>query len=280
MQSINEYINHIYRGETQFIGDANEPVGWQTVFYDKDNSALGGGVSSSLETSKRIAIAEVCERKALREISRSENNSKIFHMNTHPTSCGFAAGFEEEKVELRSIAEALERWAWSKWIDDGYILKESKLSKLSSISKNLIKNFDEVMLFKKEFDVETKNGRKKFVLNIFLGFSKQGVFPGSRVTMGSDCGVEHAIVEAFRHLMIFNADSGHDDIVYQRIKFFGRNKVSAQEQIRKAIKFNWPKFEILMSAQYETNVESLYLFRTLPKNYIPWNEGSSERFVY
>lgn len=280
MQTINEYIQHVVRGETQFIGESEYPIGWQTVLYSQENYALGGGLSSSLETSKRIAVAEVCERKAFIEISTSKH-CKDFLIDSHPTSCGFAAGFEKEKVKIRSLAEAVERWAWSKWIDDGYYLKRTSLPKLSKISQELIKNFSEVMFFQKEITIEIDNEKKyNFNINIFLGFKEDGIFPGSRVTLVGDCGFEHAIVEAFRHLMIFKSDQNNLDIVYERIKYFGKNKQVALNQINKAIKFEWPKFEILMQKQYESNVKNLYVYRTLPKNYIPWNDGPRERFVY
>ncbi len=77
-----------------------------------------GGLSNLREHAIRIGISEYIERF---EFSRLLNTSisSQFLLDKFPSTCGFAAGFNSLKTKKRSIAEAVERWCWSKWVDEG-----------------------------------------------------------------------------------------------------------------------------------------------------------------
>lgn len=276
MVTLKEYLRHISRGENQKIPNG---IGWQTVYYDALGKALGGGVSSDLDIASRIAMAEVAERKAYREIVNSKELSTRFEINNHPTTCGFAAGFERDKVRLRAIAESLERWAWSKWIDDGYSIIRTTDKKHTEISRYFSNYFDEGIIFTKSFEV-LSIPKTEFEFTVFLGIKDNGIFPGSRVCTKNENSLEHAVVEAYRHLKIHEQENEKNDFPYDRINFFAKNKDIAISQVDKAEKTNWPTFSLKLLKEYETNVENLFVYRAIAHDFIPWNEGSVRRFVY
>lgn len=279
MNKLNNYLNQMRQLEIHYIGDESNPVGWQAVCYDCDNTPLGGGLAKTIELAKRIAISEYCERNAFFEILKCPSLSSDFEMNNHPTTCGFAAGFERDKTKLRSIAESLERWAWSKWIDEGYRLEKVDEIKHTEISKYLIKHFDDYLVFRNKFELNNPQ-KVEFQLLVFIGIRDGGVFPGSRVCTMGENPFEHAIVEAFRHLKINEQDNDKTNFPYNRINYFAKNKDVALAQVDRAKKSVWPKFSLKLIKEYDTKIEGLFVFRAIAHDFIPWNEGDTSRFVY
>lgn len=279
MIKLNSFVQNIARIEKQHIGESDNMVAWQVVSYDKNNNPLGGGVAVDIETAKRISLAEYCERLCFLKISKSQSLSSEFEIKNHPTTCGFAAGFEREKVKLRSIAESLERWVWSKWIDENYKLELTENINHTKISNYLASYFERCLIFKKDFKIKIPHDVElQFV--VFLGFKNGGVFPGSRVCSINENPYEHAVVEAYRHLKISEMESEKMDFPYNRINFFAKNQQVALSQIGLAKNELWPNFSIKLLKEFQTNVEGLYVFRCIGYSFMPWNEGEVDRFVY
>lgn len=279
MIKLNNFIENISYVETHYLGESSNPIGWQVICFDKNHNPLGGGLSSDLETAKRISVAEYCERLSFFNIVNSEELSSQFEIKNHPTTCGFAAGFEKEKVKLRSLAESIERWAWSKWIDDGFKLELINRIDHTNISSYLASHFESNVVYFKKIKINAPQVIE-FLFVVFLGFKNGGVFPGSRVCALNENPFEHAIVEAYRHLKISETESGKMEFPYDRINFFSKNKDIALRQVDSAQNKNWPEFSVKLLKEYQTNVEGLYVFRSIGHNFIPWNEGKVNRFVY
>lgn len=284
MKSIFEFLPEIAKSEESPLVDVNSTIGWHVVLFDKEMNALGGGFSSDKTTARRIAIAEMAERKLFRQLLNSDDANR-FRLGSHPCTCGFAAGFEKEKTRLRALAEAVERWAWSKWIDEGFKINEISIDtgKLTKNGQLIIENFDHVKFFSLKIDTSSIINFVPFVeLNIILGFKDGGVFPGSRVISFSEEKWEHGIVEAWRHLEIFRKYRGSISIPfpYGRIFYFGKNSNEALKQIESAQKLIWPKPKELILQEMQTGVTDLYFWRALMEDYLSWHEGNEKRFVY
>ena len=130
---------------------------------------------------------------------------------------------------MRSIAEAVERWIWSKWIDEHYYISKVEIlnSNLSELSQHHRSFFDQVLFYQMPIDVEIDGRLNPMKIGITLGLLKDGIFPGSRVCSINESPWEHALTESYRHLQIFNNQSTRfigKGIVYDRINFFGKNK--------------------------------------------------------
>lgn len=279
MIKLNDFIKEIKYIEDQYLGDLKNPIGWQTICYDENRNPIGGGVSIDISIAKRISISEYCERICFLAILNSPKLSSDFEIKNHPTTCGFAAGFEREKVKMRAIAESLERWAWSKWIDEGFELEQTSLRDHTKISEFFAKSFDESFVYTRNFELMIPQ-KIEMQFTVFLGVKDDGVFPGSRVCTLNENSLEHAVVEAYRHLKIHEIDGDKKEFPYDRINFFAKNKNVAFSQIYSAVKKNWPGFSLKLLKEYETGVDELFVFRAIAHDFIPWNEGSIERFVY
>jgi hypothetical protein len=279
-----EFLSEIATAEESPIEINGRIEAWHVVLFDQEKNALGGGFHEFKETARRIAIAEVAERKLVRNLKKSPLVSN-FYLNSHPTTCGFAAGFETEKTRQRAIAEAIERWAWSKWIDDKFLmnkieLKNVNLSKSCHYFSNL---FDSVILFEQTIDThKIPNFVDSVKIGIIIGLNGDGAFPGSRVAVSQEEIWDHAIIEAWRHLDISKKYKGSIDspFPYGRIFHFAKNASEALAQINNAFKTQWPTPNLSLILEHQTNINGLYLWRAIMEDFTPWGTGDQKRFVY
>lgn len=284
LKNINPDVSHLSISEIKCEKDVH---GFQCNVNTTEKSILAGGSSKDKETAIRIAIAEAFERSLVKSIINNEVLSSQFLLDHFPSSSGFAAGFNDYQTKFRSICEGFERWAWSKWIDDGFNipLVNPDKDKISSLGKFLLKSFNETYWFGKEFELTIPDsGSIKLYLIIFLGCNNNGIFPGSRVTSLRDDLFEHPVIEAHRNFINYEMNSSelidHRDIIQKRIIFFGKNKALAFKQIDEANKENWPTPEIRLLKNFPTEHPQLFLYRCLMKDFIGWHEGDVTRFVY
>lgn len=267
--------------------DHNEIVGWNAVVNTATKSAFSGGTSPDKDTAIRIALAECFERSLFLKLSNT--SGPIYFellLDKHPSSSGFACGFQKTTTQFRSICEGIERWAWSQWIDGGSkMTRESNFGHKSKLTNFLVNKFETYSLFSKEIFFE--KSRYKFV--VFLGENKNGIFAGSRVSTYSDSDIwEHAVIEAYRNLenfKLFEQNGTSDfyeslDIIGRRARYFGSHSAEAWEQIAAAQKELWKQPFAEVSKFVETDIPDIYLHRCLMKDYIGWHEGEENRFVY
>lgn len=267
--------------------DQDEVLGWNAVVDTITKSAFSGGTSPDKDTAIRIALAECFERSLFLNIYNNEGPDFYeLLLDKHPSSSGFACGFQKSTTRFRSICEGIERWAWSQWIDHRYLMqRESRIESQSKLAEFLISKFEKYSLFSKEIFFE--GSRYKFV--VFLGESDHGIFAGSRVSTFKDVDIwEHAIIEAYRNFENFkllNLNKATEsfenlDIIAKRARYFGSHSAEAWAQIEAGERELWPVPVADVSRYVETQMPDIYLHRCLMKDYIGWHEGGLNRFVY
>lgn len=267
--------------------NSDETIGWNAVVDTSVKLAFSGGTSTVKDTAIRIAIAECFERSLFLKLSENENQEFFeLMLDRHPSSSGFACGFQRSTTKFRSVCEAIERWAWSKWIDSGYLMnRESEIKSMSKLTKFLISKFEKNSLFSREIFLE--GSRYNFV--VFLGECRGGIFAGSRVSSFEDDEIwEHSVIEAYRNLENFKlfelngtAESYENlDIIGKRSRFFGSHADEAWRQINAAQKELWTQPVVEISRFVDTKITDVYLHRCLMKDYVGWHEGEPNRFVY
>jgi hypothetical protein len=259
-------------------------LGWHSTALSQAGEALGGGFGKDRGSARRIAVAEMVERAFVRDLHESPQATD-FHLDTHRSTCGFAAGFEDEPTMLRALCEAVERWSWSKWIDDHHTLAEiATCPSLSPVAEFFLSRFQRVRFFRRVLSLPVP-GYRAFSLQfcVVLGYSDGGVFPGSRVCSTEEDPWEHAAIEAWRHRLIFlgkrDTHPSRDDLVNGRILFFGQNASTADEAIAFAKEKAWP--EPLLLLLKRANVKApFHLWRALCRDYKSWHLANEARFVY
>jgi hypothetical protein len=174
-------------------------VGYHSTVLDHKQQAIGGGTAETAEHALRIGVAEVAERYLFKSMTKADKLNYL--VNEFPTTCGFAAGFNREKTRLRSICEGLERWIWSKWIDDGFFIQEVELPSLAGLSKHFASHFGKIYYFQKQFHPKLNEGVSiDLTFGAIVGIKDDGAFAGSRVCSVTENPWEHAFVEAWRNL--------------------------------------------------------------------------------
>lgn len=277
-------FDHLVESEIKSI--SNKTIGWYSSAILDNSMPLGGGVAASRSKARRIALAELAERSLFKIIHSGELRS-TFLTDKFPSTSGFAFGFENNKTMLRAIAEASERWIWSKWIDDGYEIKEYNVQSndLSELSKYFLKDFDSVKFYYKNFEIKFNNKKILLKIGITIGLKDGGAFPGSRVASACEDVWEHGLLEAHRHYKIFKNKSKSDsyfgkDIIYKRINFFGTHAQEAINQITFKKKKRWPIPQLRLLTPYNIENNSFFLWRAICHDFIPWSDGDEKRFIY
>jgi hypothetical protein len=264
----------------------SQPIGWHFNAMGLNSLCLGSGLAPDRDTARRIALAETLERAVFRKL-RDSNQAHEFWLDKNPTTCGFAAGFEFEKARIRSICEAVERWARALWIDNGFALMEVPSPRvfLSPLGKHLIEPFQDCLYLMGEFSVQDpiKRSMINLKLAVVVGMTKDGVFPGSRVCSDQEDPWEHACLEAWRHHLVFKNNSLPDlpeNSFLHRISYFGTKRELAVSQIERASRYDWPKPNIDLHRSHEELGGKLFVWRSLCDGYLGWESGGIDRFVY
>lgn len=273
---------------TELSCDSNiERNYWHASILSADTITITGGYSESPELAIQIGLAELIERYEVNQLSKDPKLKKEFFLDTHNSSCGFAAGFSSSSTQLRAIAEAVERWGWSKWIDDGFSMQKLEAEEVKSLSlPNLFtKNFNELICFKKAIPIRVNQFLElDLSLCVLLGLTEDGVFPGSRVDISSDLCWSHAALEAWRHFHISLDERSRNrkNFPFNRIHCFANNKSAALSQIPESDSTNrvWPIPRVLTLKKVRNLDPSIHVWRCLIDNYINWNSGDEKRFVY
>lgn len=133
--------------ESPLILEGKE-VAFHSSVILRNNHALGSGFALSPMKARQIAFSEAIERRLV-ELNISSATKHDLLLDEYPTSCGFAVGNDRDATKQRALAEAVERWLRSKWIDDGYALLEYPLviSELNPIECHFASFFESVRLF-------------------------------------------------------------------------------------------------------------------------------------
>lgn len=271
--------------EQKILNKSKHVVGWHSHVMNKAGQPLGGGTSQDILTARRVAIAEFIERGLVKKLKENRSDVDRFKLDSIPTTSGFAAGFELAGVRFRSICEGLERWAWSQWIDHGYLLPEIRLPLLTPLAKQLVKPFELLKAYQTGFNCELTGINFQLVFSVLLGVTEKGVFAGSRVTSAYDEPWTHSATEVWRNYrnFLWLQKSEYlpetEDWFLKRIQYFGQNKAVAFDLIGAAKNESWPQPQIDLFLGFEP-LPGVYLWRTLFQDFVPWHLGPESRFVY
>lgn len=269
------------------VDENNDLLGVKCFGADKDANIFAGGTGTTKDLAIRIAVAEAFERSLFLKLCKDPKLCEEFDIKNFPTSSGFAVGFDEKSTRYRAICEGLERWIWSKWIDEHFVIPEETPNEvaLTPLTKHLLKSFDKTYWYKKEFSLSISPTEKlKLSIVIFLGCSGNGIYPGSRVSINKEDLYQHPVIEAHRNLSNFLLAQKQEticrDIIQERTMYFAQNKELALSQIAKANRYEWPIPEVGLLKKLDTNSSQVFMYRCLLMDFIGWHQGAVDRFVY
>ncbi len=258
-------------------------IGWHCNAVIDTNKILGSGTHPDRALSRTIAISEAIERRIVSNLKYS-NRCATFLLDQYPSTCGFAVGFDEPATRTRAIAEAVERWVRSQWIDFHYAIPEVPAnfveSSLCPLGSWLRKSFDEIRYFYLTTQMNVDDELVDFHTAIAVGIKGEGAFVGSKTARSSIGLWTHALAEAWRHLVLFERNSERESEEMKPIVYFGNNKQDAFQQIALANKETWKKSELLLVKKVEPLDQGIYCYRALCRDFIGWHGENYKRFVY
>jgi hypothetical protein len=263
--------------------DGATTSGWHASAISKFGTALGSGCHSNRDVARRIALAEMLERAVFKKLRHSPQRHRLL-FDEFPSTSGFAAGFDSQSTMLRAVFEAHERWAWSKWVDDGFALRERKFDpSLPAFASELIRIFDQVRFFEARFLGEIRPSQEPETLHfgVLLGFKGNGVFPGSRVAFDERDIWSHAAVEAWRHYHLTQVKKQEvEDIIQARAHYFAGRADEVFPMINRCTRFDWPDSKLRILSEVDVGSDQFYMWRALAMEFLPWHLGDIKRFVY
>lgn len=263
--------------EESALSSRSTVLGWQVTAKDTSGTPMGSGFAKDLTSARKIAIAEFIERKFVQRCRKSGEKNEWL-LDIYPTSCGFAAGFDLANTKFRSTCEAIERWALSQWFDFNCPLEKYDQPFWSIESAPLRAQFENIKVFKKSFARLTDGPLQTFELCLLFGFSEKGAFMGCAVRNSLSQALEHALIEAHRHLLIAAQDRNFNLFPFNRIRFFAENKMAALAVLEVEKRGIWPAPEVHFQKAYQNHLFTIC--RTIYKDWIPWELGPENRLLY
>ena len=280
LKRINPQFKEIHQTEIKY-GDGRKA--WQVTIVTQEGLSLSGGFGLDLDQARKIAAAEFLERSLVCKFKQDEMQRKRWNLCTFPTACGFAAGFNRETTKLRSILEGLERWVLSQWIDHHWAMDPvtalpSPMPPSEGLSDYFMGHFVETRFFKKSIPIAL--GDKWFMAHVgaVVCFTENGAFPGYSAHLKEEEIWPHALLEAFRHLLISKNSQSQERFPYNRIFHFAQNRALAEKTLCKMEPIKWPVPEIVFF--HDEEYDSFYLARTIFMGWRSWSEGPVDRFLY
>lgn len=245
-----------------------------------DGYCIGSGFSIDSQVAKQIALSEALERQIVFELTLAHNAEKKYLLDEYPSTCGFSVGLDKESTKQRAVAEAVERWLISKWIDDHYFLPEQKIDfhSLTSVDNFFANHFSEIKYFTHQCKVQV--GAEDLIVSsiITIGLTEHGAFYGGKSAVNQSPSMTSALVESWRHLRLSEASSQPTKLVV--VKHYSKNKESALAQIDMATKTDWPQPKIRLLVEIPTGVDGYFCFRCLCENFKGWHGQDINRFIY
>lgn len=265
------------RIEESQISYQGQDVGFHFTLLRQDKMKFGSGFHTNKNIARQIAFAEYFERDFVARTSIS-NECSDWGLDTHPTACGFAVGFNSRNTKIRSVFEATERWALSQWIDEKKNLDRFSVYPTTASQKYWFSFFEKTKTFKREFIFQDKDFFLPMTLCLFLGWSKKGVYLGSAVRGSLNDAIEHAALEAARHKIIFDQSRPTNHFPYNRINYFARHGDQADEIISEHRDSDWPTPRVRLMKNEK--IGNIFVSRTIFEDWTPWEVGPVSRMLY
>ncbi len=265
--------------ESPLVIDGRE-VAFQVSVISKEGIPLGSGFDQNRDTAQKKAISEAIERRLVENLLASEKQAEML-LNEYPTSCGFAVGLTLQETKERALAEAVERWLRSKWIDDGYLIMEFPLdvSELNPIEKYFAQQFKLVRLFVHSCSVFFEEREYNINSVITVGLTDKGAFVGSKSAANHKASLLASLVESWRHKAL-----SQETRVYMPemdiVKYFSTHRQEALDQIDKAVKRSIPIPKIRLAKEIPLPIQGVFAYRVLCEDFKGWHGPDITRFVY
>lgn len=255
-------------------------VAFQASVILENGYCQGTGFAQDAKLARQIALSEALERQIVFDLAQSSQKAE-FLLDEYPSTCGFAVGYDAESTKHRAVAEAVERWVRSKWIDDRYSLLEFPLrgQEVNSLEGWFAKYFTEIRCFVSSNQIVVEGTPYTANSLIVVGLTGNGAFVGSKTVLDGKVPLVSALVELYRHLRL----SEEDNQTYRElevIKHFANNKSLALEQIVRATRRPMPEPQLRFLKEVPTGVEGVYCYRALCENFRGWHGKDVRRFVY
>lgn len=265
--------------ESPLVIDDQE-VAFQVSVISKEGLPLGSGFDQSRDIAHRKAISEAIERRLVENLITSDKQQE-FLLDEYPTSCGFAIGSTLEETKERALAEAVERWLRSKWIDDGYKVLESplELSELNQIETYFAEQFESVRLFVHSCSVNLWDREHNINSVITVGLTEYGAFVGSKSAVNQKASLAAALVESWRHKLLSKETRFYMPEM-EIIKYFSTHKQEALAQIAGAVNHFIPNPKIRIAREAPLPIEGAFAYRVLCEDFKGWHGPDIARFVY
>lgn len=260
-------------------GDA---LSFQTSVVDFQGRSLGTGLGKVKEFSILKALNESVERNIFSNVRQCQFRSAEFLIDEHPSSCGFAVAQKKNFARDIAVAEAVERWVRSKWIDENYFIEESELDNVRTC--NLLKwsfeHFRKIRVFEKKLSIVLDCRARQANSIIVVAYAKNGAFVGSNTKLDLEADFDHALMEAWRHLRLATSEAKHFEEEKRPIVFFSENFEEADKQIMRANKKNWPSPKLRIVREVPLSTPNFHCVRAICDDYIGWHINDGTRFVY
>jgi len=251
--------------------------GFHASCMNEERQMPGSGFSLVRETAKKKALAELNERLLVMQLHRT-SQKEDWGLDFDDSCSGFAVGYNKTKTELRALAEGLERWTLSHWIDQGFEMAEISIEPSNQLRKDVSTYFETISTYLKTVNVLMGNQLLRFNIAVILGWAESGVFAGYGTKLNRDEAIDHAHIEALRNLLIYRNQRQRDDFPYNRIWFFAQNATFARLELSRVRSKSWPiPILALLKTEY---VNDLWLSRAIFEGWTPWQMGSENRFLY
>lgn len=253
--------------------------GYIANFLNSNGVIIGTGSRKNQEEAINVCISEGIERELFQRLS----NSSKYLFDKFPSTCGMAVGLNSEKTIIRSKLEAFERWAFSNWIDYKSKMTEVNPKLTSTLTRELENKFTNVRRFEHIFSNQFAELPFDVRFGVTIGYTKNGVFLGSRVASLTDDVWEHSLIESWICLTkIKNNNLQPTNLINSRILFFANNSEAADKIIEETLNTSniWRIPEFYNTLQILECPQPFNCYRSLYLNYVPWTEGNESRMVY
>ncbi|MGZ3791635.1 MAG: YcaO-like family protein [Bdellovibrio sp.] len=266
--------------ESPILDVNGNEVAWHCTTILDGKQGFSGGFHKDRIIARKIALSEFIERTLVKQLAKQKQVD--WHFDKVPTGCGFAVGFNRETTLFRSLCEAIERWALSKWVDENFDIPRVHAKLNSPSSRFFASNFDKVDYFLQKVPVKVDENKIVVIsVGAVIGHINDGIFLGSRASLDIDDVWEHSLVEAYRHLLIVKNGTESSVFPFNRIFYFAKNKNETLKQINAAKKHSFPAPTIeFQRIERIPQDNSIFIARTILSGGIPWHLGPVSRFLY
>ncbi|MGZ3775668.1 MAG: hypothetical protein ACXVCY_17970 [Pseudobdellovibrionaceae bacterium] len=278
LKELNSKLTEIQ--ESAILDKNGNQVAWHCTTVLDTKQGYSGGFHKNLNTARKIAVSEFIERNIVKHFSLQR--PKEWQFDKVPTGCGFAVGFNKDATVFRSLCEAIERWTLSKWIDENFLMEKVNPT-LNSVSSNFFAStFENVEYYLHEIPMNV-SGNKVAIISVgaVVAQMNDGIFLGSRASLDLHDVWEHALLEAYRHLLIFRNGLESSIFPFNRIFYFAKNKNDALKQINSKKRNFLPMPSIdFQRVEPLPQDEGIFIARTILSGGKPWHLGPVSRFLY